>query len=85
MYFPYYHNISIEDLYDRFTYMESCDDEEVRQWFRSLVTYKWRVSFRSNLLLGKMTFTNFVDLYQFIKFAYIVYPNLCVTLLYQVK
>lgn len=85
MFFPYYHNITIEELYDRFTYMESSNDSEVRLWFRRLASYKWRVSFRSNLLLGKMNFTNFTDLYQFIKFAYIVYPNLCLTLFYQAK
>lgn len=84
MFFPFYHNITIEELYDRFTYMESSEDKEVRVWFRRLASYNWRVSFRSKLLLGKMNFTNFSDLYQFIKFAYIVYPDLCLTLFYQV-
>lgn len=83
MFFPYFHKISIEDLYDFFTNYESSELPEIRLKFRQLSSYSWRVIPRSPLLIGKLTFANFADFYQFVKFAYIVYPNLCLTLLFQ--
>ena len=85
MYFPYFHNISIEDLYDILTNYESSEISYLRVYFHTLRNYSWRVIPRSNLLIGKLTFVNFEDFYQFVKFAYVVYPNLCLTLLYKSK
>lgn len=85
MYFPYFHKISIEDLYHILTNYESSDVPELRVYFHLFREYSWRIIPRSNLLIGKLTFVNFEDLYQFVKFAYITYPNLCVTLLYKAK
>lgn len=83
MYFPYRRLITIEDLYDMFTYYESSELPELRAYFRQLSKYSWRVIPRSSLFSGKLTFTTFADFYQFVKFAYIVYPNFRLTLLYQ--
>ncbi len=80
MYFPYYRKISIEDLYSIFTGYECSEDKDVRAHFYNFKRYKWRVIPHSNLLFGKLTFVNFDDLYAFLKFAYIVYPNLYLTL-----
>ena len=85
MYFPYFHKISIEDLYYIFSNYESSDIPELRAKFRKLYSYSWRVIPRSPVFTGKFTFVYFHDLYEFIKFAYIVYPNLCLTLLYKAK
>lgn len=85
MYFPYYHNICIEDLYCIFSGYESSEDKDARAHFYNLNKYSWRVVPHSSLLFGKLTFVNFHDLYSFIKFAYIVYPDLCLTLLYKAK
>lgn len=85
MYFPYYHNTSIEDLYDYLTFIQSSETPEVRDFFRHLHTFSWRIIPRSKLIYGKLTFVNFDDLFQFVKFAYIVYPTLRLTLLYQSK
>ena len=83
MFFPYYHNISIEDLYYIFSGYECSEDKYARAHFYNLKRYSWRVIPHSDLLFGKLTFVNFEDLYSFVKFAYIVYPNLCLTLLSQ--
>lgn len=83
MYFPYYHNISIEDLFCIFKGYECSEDKDARSYFYNLKRYSWRVIPHSDLLFGTLTFANFADFYQFVKFAYIVYPNLCLTLLYQ--
>ena len=83
MFFPYRHLISIEDLYDMLTYYESSDLPELRAYFRELHKFSWRIISRSSLITGKLTFTKFADFYQFVKFAYIVYPNFRLTLLYQ--
>lgn len=83
MYFPYRHLISIEDLYDMLTYYESSELPDLRSYFRQLSKYSWRIIPRSPLFSGKFTFTKFADFYQFVKFAYIVYPNFSLTLLYQ--
>ena len=83
MYFPYRRLISIEDLYDLLTYYESSELPELRAYFRQLSMYSWRIIPRSSLFSGKLTFTKFSDFYQFVKFAYIAYPNFCLTLLYQ--
>ena len=85
MYFPYCHKISIEDLYCIFSGYESSEIKERRQHFYNLQRYSWRVIPHSDHLTGKLTFFNFVDFYAFVKFAYIVLPNLCLTLLVQVK
>ena len=85
MYFPYYHKISIEDLYIIFSGYECSEDKDSRAHFYNLKRYSWRVIPHSDFLFGKLTFVNFVDLYVFVKFAYIVYPNLCLTLLYKAK
>lgn len=85
MYFPYYHNITIEDLYCIFNGYESTEDMDARSHFFNLQRYSWRVVPHSTLLFGKLTFVNFEDLYQFVKFAYVAYPYLCLTLLYQAK
>lgn len=85
MYFPYFHNITIEDLYCIFSGYECSEDKDARSHFYNLRRYSWRVIPRSHLLFGKLTFVNFADLYSFVKFAYIAYPNLCLTLLYQAK
>ena len=83
MYFPYRRLITIEDLYDLLNYYESSELPEHRAYFRLLCNYSWRIIPRSHLLLGKLTFVKFEDFYQFVKFAYVVYPTLNVTLLYQ--
>ena len=83
MFFPYYHNISIEDLYCIFNGYECSEDKDARSHFYNLQRFSWRVIPLSHLIFGKLTFVNFSDLYSFVKFAYIVYPYLCVTLLYQ--
>ena len=84
MYFPYYHKISIEDLYCIFNGYECSEDKDYRSHFYNK-RYSWRIILHSNLLFGKLTFANFADLYSFVKFAYIVFPNLCLTLLYKAK
>lgn len=83
MFFPYHHNISIDELYDYLTYIQSCEDTVVRDFFHHLHQFSWRIIPRHKLLYGKLTFVNFDDLFQFVKFAYIVYPTLRLTLLYQ--
>ena len=83
MFFTYRRLITIEDLYDTFTYYESSQIPLLRAYFRKLSKYSWRIIPRSPLFSGKLTFTKFVDFLQFVKFAYIVYPNFCLTLLYQ--
>ena len=83
MYFPYFRSTTIEDLYDFLTYYESSELPELRGYFRQLSKYSWRIIPRSSLFSGKLTFTKFADFYQFVKFAYIVYPNFCLTLLYE--
>lgn len=85
MYFPYYHKISIEDLYCIFNGYECSEDKDAKAHFYNLQRYSWRVIPHSPVLTGKLTFVNFADLYSFVKFAYIAYPNLCVTLLYKAK
>ncbi len=83
MFFSYRRLITIEDLYDMLTYYESSELPELRAYFRELNKFSWRIISRSSLFSGKLTFTKFSDFYQFVKFAYIVYPNFCLTLLYQ--
>ena len=83
MYFPYRRLTTIEDLHYLLTFYESSELPELRAYFRQLSKYSWRIIPRSSLFSGKLTFTKFADFFQFVKFAYIVYPNFCLTLLYQ--
>ncbi len=92
MFFPYFHNITIEDLYDNLTYYEFSELPDLRNYFRQLTKYSWRIIIRSNPFQvrpsspsGKLTFPNFAEFYQFVKFAYIMLPSLCLTVYYQVK
>lgn len=83
MFFPYFHKISVDDLYDFLTNIESSELPVLRRRFYQFSSYSWRVIPRSPLISGKLTFATFQDFYQFVKFAYIVYPNICFTLLFQ--
>lgn len=85
MFFPYYNKITIEDLYCIFRGYECSEDNDARAHFYNLRRLSWRVVPHSPLLSGKLTFANFEDLYAFVKFAYITYPYLCLTLLSQSK
>lgn len=83
MFFPYFRETTIEDLYDILTNYESSDEPELRAYFNRLINWKWRIIFRDRVIIGRMTFHHFVDFYQFVKFAYIVYPKLHLSLFYE--
>lgn len=83
MYLPFYYKTTIEELHEYLSYLQSSESPEVRDYFRHLHKFSWRIIPRSKPLSDKLTFLNFDDLIQFVKFAYILYPTLCLTLLYQ--
>ena len=83
MFLPYFHKISIDDLYYHLSYLEMSEIRSDRIKFQQLRSFSWRIITHSDFCLGKFTFPNFEQFYQFVKFAYIVYPTLSLTVLYQ--